>query len=272
MFSVRFAIVGFLLTTIVSPARIMAEQKQDNRDLYEARVFVDGNQRKLLYRMLMPKDYNEAKKYPLVMFYHGAGERGDDNYKQLVHGMSDFASDEIMDKYPCIVVAPQCPSGVQWVDVPWGGDSHTMPSKPTEPMRQSLDLIESLQKSLSVDQNRIYVTGLSMGGFGVWDAVQRHPDLFAAAVPICGGGDAALAKKIAHIPVWMFHGDKDTAVKTSRSRDMTAALKKAGGSPKYTEYPGVGHNSWAQTYRNPELYAWLFAQQKPRRSTKPSKP
>ena len=131
-------------------------------------------------------------------------------------------------------------------------------------MRLSLELITSLQKELSIDEDRIYVTGLSMGGFGVWDAIQRHPKRFAAAAPVCGGGDPAYAKDIAHVPIWAFHGDADGAVKPMRSRDMIAALKEAGGEPKYTEYPGVGHNSWAATYANRDLYSWLFAQKRER--------
>ncbi len=231
------------------------------RERFEARVFKSGDS-SLPYRLLRPKDYDANQCYPLVMFYHGAGERGVDNVKPLVHGMNDFASDDVMANYPCFVVAPQCPDGIQWVDTPWTADAHTMADKPTEPLRLSLELIISLQSEFSIDENRLYVTGLSMGGFGVWDAIQRHPNRFAAAVPVCGGGDPTFAKQIAHVPVWAFHGDADTAVKPKRSRDMIAALKAAGGSPKYTEYPGVGHNSWAATYANREMYAWLFTQKR----------
>ena len=123
-------------------------------------------------------------------------------------------------------------------------------------------MITSLQAEFSIDESRLYVTGLSMGGFGAWDAIQRYSNRFAAAVPICGGGDPAFAKQLVHVPVWAFHGELDTAVKPLRSRDMIAALKAAGGTPKYTEYPGVGHNSWAATYANREMYAWLFAQKR----------
>jgi predicted peptidase len=228
---------------------------------FETRVFKRGDD-SLPYRLLRPKDYDPDRRYPLVTFYHGAGERGDDNVKQLVHGMNDFASDDAMEKFPCIVIAPQCPEGVQWVDTPWSADSHSMPDQPTEPMRLSLELIEGLQAEFSIDANRLYVTGLSMGGFAVWDAIQRYPTRFAAVVPVCGGGDTTLAKQIVAVPVWAFHGDADTAVKTKRSRDMIAALKAAGGSPKYTEYPGVGHNSWAATYANRDMFAWLFAQRR----------
>lgn len=176
--------------------------------------------------------------------------------------MNDFASDEIMAAYPCFVVAPQCPRDSSWVDVLWTTDANTMPAQPTAALRMTVELIADLERNLSIAPDRIYVTGLSMGGFGTWDAVQRYPDRFAAAAPICGGGDAALAKNIVHIPIWAFHGGKDTVVKVKRSRDMIAALKEVGGSPKYTEYDGVGHNSWTATYRDPEFYRWLFSQQK----------
>lgn len=234
----------------------------DHRDRFEAREYNDAAGHALPYRLLSPKELEPGERYPLVLFFHGAGECGTDNQKQLVHGMNDFASDEIMTRFPCFVVAPQCPDGQQWVDTPWTADSHTMPEKPTESLRQSLELVESLLEELPVDSRRIYLTGLSMGGFGVWDALQRHPDRFAAAVPICGGGDVALAAKIKHVPIWAFHGDGDTAVKPHRSRAMIEALRNAGGRPKYTEYENTGHDSWSRTYADPKLYEWLFGQKK----------
>ena len=246
------------IAAVVASANTIA--LADPRDRFEARVYRDSSGGSLPYRLLKPKDYDAGKRYPLVLFLHGAGERGDDNRAQLVQGAKDFASDEIMGKYPCFVVAPQCPGDAQWVDTPWSADSHTMPAAPTAPLRMSLELLSALEQEFSIDSHRIYVTGLSMGGFGAWDAIQRHPRRFAAAVPLCGGGDAALAKSIAQIPIWAFHGADDTAVKPKRSRDMLAAIKAAGGSPKYTEYPNTGHDCWTPTYRNLELYAWLFAQ------------
>ncbi len=250
---------GILLSGLAMHSSLSAA---DHRNRYEARTFADEAGKKLNYRLLRPQGYDPKKTYPLVLFLHGAGERGSDNKIQLVHGMNEFAADEIMNKYPAFVVAPQCPEGKQWVDVPWSADFHTMPKEPAEPLRQSLDLIAALQKEFSIDKSRIYVTGLSMGGFGAWDAIQRHPRLFAAAVPVCSGGDAALAEKIKDVPVWAFHGAEDGAVKPQRSRDMIAALKKAGGSPKYTEYEKVGHNSWEKAYGDAKMYEWLFAQKK----------
>ena len=129
-------------------------------------------------------------------------------------------------------------------------------------MRMALEAIEQLRKEFKVDSRRLYVTGVSMGGYGTWDLLWRQPAMFAAAAPICGGGDPEKASLFAGVPLWAFHGGADKTVPTQKSRDMIEALKKAGGTPHYTEYPGVGHDSWTQTYKNPEFYEWLFAQQK----------
>lgn len=228
----------------------------------EKRTYTDSDGKTLPYRLLKPDDYDAKKTYPLVIFLHGAGERGDDNEKQLVHGVPEFAKAENRQKYPCFLIAPQCPAKAKWVEVDWGAETHKQPEKPAEPMRLTLDLIGALQKEFSIDPRRIYVTGLSMGGYGTWDLVARKPELFAAAVPICGGGDEATAEKIAKLPIWVFHGAKDTAVKVSRSRNMIEALKKAGGNPKYTEYPDEAHASWVPAYRDAEMFKWLFAQKR----------
>jgi predicted peptidase len=246
----------------VLPLMTLSASAADHRHRFEARMHKDAAGKSLPYRLLYPKEIKPGEKFPLVLFFHGAGECGTDNEKQLVHGMNDFASDEVMEMYPAFVVAPQCPDGVMWVDTPWSADSHTMKEKPTEPLRQSLELVEALTKVLPIDTKRLYITGLSMGGFGVWDAIQRHPDRFAAAVVVCGGGDPAYAAKIKHVPVWAFHGDSDPAVKPKRSREMIEALKKAGGNPHYTEYETTGHDSWTKTYADPRMYEWLFGQRK----------
>lgn len=264
MTSVRSYLTLFSVALVSSMSIANTSTAADPRDRFEARRYESPNGGQLNYRLLYPKNYKpgDETKYPLVLFLHGAGERGDDNRVQLIHGMGDFASDEIMEKYPAFVLAPQCPKDQKWVNVDWSADSHTMPEKPSESMRLTLEVIDELRKSLPIDGNRLYVTGLSMGGYGTWDALQRKPDLWAAAAPICGGGDPAGASVMKDIPIWVFHGDQDGAVKVKRSREMVEALKAAGGSPKYTEYPGVGHDSWTATYRNPEFYAWLFAQKK----------
>ena len=231
-------------------------------DRYEAREYNGGERGVLKYRILKPKDYDKSKQYPLVLFLHGAGERGDDNKKQLVHAMTDFASDDVMQKHPAFVIAPQCPTGQRWVEVDWGADAHDMPGVPSKAMKLSLDLLDALQTEFSIDAKRVYVTGLSMGGFGTWDALQRRPVTFAAAIPVCGGGDPKMAQSFNHIPIWCFHGSADTAVKVTRSRQMIDALKASGGKPKYTEYEGVGHNSWAAPYANRDVLDWLFKQKR----------
>src|SRR5262249_5923284 len=147
------------------------------------------NGKELPYRLMKPEGYDASKKYPLVIFLHGAGERGTDNEKQLVHGVPQFASKENREKYPCFLIAPQCPDKQSWVNVDWSAEPHTIPKEPAESAKLVLNLIQSLQKEYSVDPKRIYITGLSMGGYGTWDLLARKPELFAAAVPICGGGD-----------------------------------------------------------------------------------
>ncbi len=235
-----------------------------SQELYEARVFSMAPDRQLKYRLMIPKDYaaTGTEKYPLVLFLHGAGERGDDNKKQLVHGTKDFAKDENRQKYPCFVLAPQCPDGKKWVEVDWSAESHKQPEESIS-LVLTRELLVALQKQFRIDSKRLYVTGLSMGGYGTWDMVTRTPDVFAAAAPICGGADETLGGRVTKLPIWAFHGDKDTAVKPDRTRRMIAAIEKAGGKPKYTEYPGVGHDSWSRTYADPEFMAWLFAQKRP---------
>jgi predicted peptidase len=243
----RKTVLTLAAVLIVLPAALRAQApKEKVAQLLEKKTFEDGSGKVLRYRLLKPENYDPKKNYPLVVFLHGAGERGEDNEKQLVHGVPEFAKGENRKKYPCFLIAPQCPAGKRWSDV--------------DPL--VLGLIAALPKDYSIDPKRIYLTGLSLGGFGTWDLLARRPDLFAAAVPICGGGNAKQAAKFAKIPIWVFHGAKDPAVKVSRSRDMVKALEEAGGHPKYTEYPDQGHASWVPAYRDPEMMKWLFAQKR----------
>jgi len=254
--------LGSFLGLIPSLAARSLAADTDNRVRFEARTFAAGDY-KLLYRLLKPKDYDAAKRYPLVIFLHGAGERGDDNQKQLIHGMNDFASDEIMNKYPAFVIAPQCPQGEAWGGINRLAKNPTPPGELAPALAATLHAAAAVQKEFPIDDRRIYITGLSMGGYGTWSALANRPELFAAAAPICGGGEMAAVERFKSVPLWAFHGTDDKTVPVERSREMIAALKAAGANPKYTEYPGVGHNSWAQTYSNPEFYEWLFAQRKP---------
>ncbi len=234
----------------------------DLADKFEKTQFKNKEGQTLLYRFLKPAKIEAGKKYPLVLFLHGAGERGDDNTAQLVHGVKTFATENFLEKYPCFVVAPQCPNEMKWSDIDWSVEKVVFPEKESPTAVLMMQCLDTLEKELPIDTDREYVTGLSMGGYGSWDAIVRHPKRFAAAVPVCGGCDVSKAKIIAQIPVWTFHGDQDFAVKVERSREIVEALKAVDGKPKYTEYPGVGHDSWNKAYADVAMYEWLFAQKR----------
>jgi predicted peptidase len=248
----------WLLTFVAALVGLNASRGADLDTLLEKKTFTQGKAT-LAYRLLKPEGYDGKTAYPLVIFLHGAGERGTDNKAQMKHGVKNFASDDVRKKYPCFLIVPQCPPNpARWAD--WTAKGTT--EKPTEPLALVLGLIDEMKKNYKIDDKRIYITGLSMGGFGTWDLLSRKPDLFAAAIPICGGGAPDAAAKFAKVPIWAFHGAKDTVVKPERSREMIEALKKAGGKPKYTEYPEAAHDSWTKTYADPAVLEWLFAQKK----------
>lgn len=231
--------------------------------MFDAKTYINDQNDTLLYRMLEPEKIGFLKKYPLVIFLHGAGERGNDNERQLIWGAGAFIKEENREEYPCFVIAPQCPEGKRWVDVNWDLMEHIMPEEPSENMALVMELIDRVAAEYPVNKRRIYVTGLSMGGYGTWDLISRCPDKFAAAAPICGGGDEQQASKLVNMPIWVFHGADDTTVPPERSRNMVNAIKEAGGTKiKFTEYPGVGHGSWKPAYADPELMAWMFKQKK----------
>ncbi len=213
----------------------------------------------LNYRQLI-SDYDPVSKYPLVIFLHGSGERGSDNESQLKWGVMNFASDQNMKLHPSIVIAPQCPKNMSWGNFSY--DDMSLQPSPTKPMKLLMELINQTIQKLPVDTNRIYITGLSMGGFGTFDAISRYPDLFAAAVPVCGGGDVSKAQSISHIPIWIFHGALDGAVNPVLSQNMVEALTKAGAHPGFTQYPEVGHFSWIAAYSDTMMIEWLFRQRK----------
>jgi predicted peptidase len=252
-----------LFLTMILIAATPTVLAQDTALKLEAKTFQDGDFR-LNYRIHIPANLQPDEKVPLLLFLHGAGERGGDNTSQLRHGIPSLLSYIEKKNTPAIIIVPQCPSGMQWVDVPWVDEAHTMPPAPSKPLQAVRALLAQSLDELPVDRSRIYLSGISMGGFGTWDYLQRDPELFAAGIPICGGGDTAEAAKLVHTPIWTFHGDRDSSVKTLRSREMAEAIKQAGGTLfKYTEYPEVGHDSWTRTYANDEVLDWLFAQKKP---------
>lgn len=261
----RVAILVAACLAIAGSVRTAAaDELAELRAQTQKRTYRDAQGHTLLYRLYVPKDYSAKKQYALILFLHGAGERGSDNDRQLLHpDPLRLVAKEIAQKHPALLVAPQCPTGQKWVDVNWWQKPyHHTPEKPAESMRLTLELMDALQKEFSIDPDRVYVTGLSMGGYGTFDALVRRPNYWAAAVPLCGGADDSRAKDFAHVPIWIFHGSKDGAVPVDRSRSVVEALKKAGGRPKYTEYEGAGHGIWRRAYAEPELPKWLFDQRR----------
>ncbi|MBI1342056.1 MAG: prolyl oligopeptidase family serine peptidase [Terrimonas sp.] len=248
-----------LILLLINPAILFSQSSSR----FSREIFKSDKGDSLLYRQLYP-DANPMRKYPLVIFLHGSGERGNDNEAQLKWGVSNFASDRMMILHPAIVIAPQCPKGMSWSNFSSNRESIDMVlgTAPTKPMELLANLIRKLIKTLPVDSNRIYITGLSMGGFGTFDAIERYPHLFAAAVPVCGGGDVSRAASIASIPIWIFHGAEDPAVDPAHAREMYQALTKAGAHPGLTVYPEVGHFSWLGAYSDEMMMEWLFRQHK----------
>jgi predicted peptidase len=213
----------------------------------------------LLYRQLFP-DSDTFRRYPLVIFLHGSGERGNDNEAQLKWGVASFATDQNMILHPAFVIAPQCPEKMSWSS--FSRPDMKLQPTPAKPMELLIGLIHQLIRTQRIDSNRIYITGLSMGGYGTYDAILRYPHLFAAAVPVCGAGDASKASSIAHLPLWIFHGAEDPAVDPKYSLEMFEALTKAGARPGFTQYPEVGHFSWLHAYSDQVMMEWLFRQHK----------
>ncbi|MCB0472892.1 MAG: prolyl oligopeptidase family serine peptidase [Flavobacteriaceae bacterium] len=236
--------------------------------LYQKQEYIKGEDT-LLYRIMFPKHFSEARQYPLLLFLHGSGERGNDNEKQLVHGSKLFANEMVRDSFPAIVIFPQCPEQDYWSDVEVDRSSMPLGLKfqnkgtPTKALQLVIDLMKEYIGKDYVKSDQVYVMGLSMGGMGTFEIIYRQPDMFAAAIPICGGGDpettASYAKKI---PLWVFHGAQDNVVDPQFSIDMVSAILKEGGYPRFTLFDFANHNSWDATFAEPELLKWLFSHHK----------
>jgi predicted peptidase len=214
----------------------------------------------LPYRLLYPLRYNKHKRYPIVLFLHGSGKRGTDNEAPLAVVPKALTDSTGREKYPCFILVPQCPKNDVWVKFPHFPESLQTTTLPTPSAQATLAQLDLLIKQLPIDRKRVYITGYSMGGEGTFDLLTRRPDLFAAAIPICSVADTARANLIYRIPIWAFHGDQDDVNNVKYSRLMIDALKKFNGTPIYTEYPGVKHDSWSKAYDEPGLFDWLFSQ------------
>jgi len=238
-------------------ARIPPPAPDNPMALFRKHVYHSPAGQKLPYRLLEPWNFEPDRDYPLVVFLHGSSARGSDNQRHLDGssgpGISLWTSNEVQREYPSFVLAPH--SRTEWVDR-WALVER--PPNRKEPLELVLELIESLKESYNIDPRRIYITGVSMGGFGVWSAITRHPTYFAGGVAVCGGGSPQLVKPNP-TPVWAFHGAKDRVVAPRRSREMVAALRRMGGEPRYTEYRDVRHDSWKRAFGEPELVPWLFS-------------
>ncbi len=242
----RYLMAGAVLSAalVLGAARSSAAEDQKAEPGKQQPQKLDRTIRVTLdYLLYLPKDYDQKSSWPLMLFLHGAGERGDNLERVKANGPPKLIA--AGKEFPFIVVSPQCPAR----------------SRGWQPYELSALLDEIIEK-YKVDKDRIYLTGLSMGGSGTWSLAAFSPDRFAALVPICGGGDPNTARRISHAAVWIFHGAKDPAVPLERSEKMVEALKKAGGNVKFTVYPEAGHDSWTQAYNDPELYKWLLEQKR----------
>ena len=246
---------------IASERKGKAESFETARAATEAKTWKSPNGGTLPYRLHVPAKPEAGKLYPLVIHMHGAGSWGTNNVDQIKTGGADFISWAKRHGEEYVFLAPQTPRRHKWVDSPWENNKSTMKEKPTASLRMAMEIIDDAVARYPVDRNRIYVMGISMGGYAAWELLQRRPELFAAGLPCCGGGDVAQAPRLKDIPIWAFHGSNDKSVPVCRSRDMVAAIKAAGGKKiLYREYKGLGHNVWTPTFSDDKVFEWLFSQ------------
>jgi len=229
-------IVPLILLAIVS--NLSAEQTANRFEI----------RRSLDYLLFLPQNYDSVESLPMIVFLHGAGERGSNIEVVKKHGPPKIVKTK--EDFGFIVLSPQCPTGQRW-NAP-----------------DVMALVQHIKETHKVDKERIYLTGLSMGGYGTWDTAANYPYEFAAIAPVCGGGNPRNTRRMGHLPTWVFHGAKDTVVPMSQSEEMIAGMEKAGGSPKFTIYPDAGHDSWTKTYDNPALFEWFLKHKKQERPTR----
>ena len=229
----------------------------------EGAITIDtpGGSRTYPYRLLRP-DVPEGVTLPLLVFMHGAGERGDDNTAQLKHFPERWLRSPHLNRHDAFILAVQCPRDTAWTDWNWTWDDTAKEPPLTDAMRAVMAAIDDTIKAHPIDENRLYLTGLSMGGYGSWELAARQPGRWAAVVPICGGGHPQFTPGLVGTPVWAWHGTHDDVVPESRSRVLVDALDEAGGEVLYTTLPGVGHGSWHVTYGPGGAMDWMFAQRR----------
>jgi len=251
------------------PAGMQAQEDSP----YQKKAFVAGADT-LPYRLLMPEGFDSSRKYPLLLFLHGGGERGSDNEKQLTHGSGLFTHPLNRGAFPAVILVPQCAQDSYWAQVDIDRSSYPIglafhyEKGPTRPLELVMKLLGSYQELPYIDTERIYVMGLSMGGMGTYELLYRMPGTFAAAIPICGAGvPETTATYAANTPVWAFHGARDQVVAARHSVAMVGALLEAGAHPALTLYDTYNHNSWDGAFAEPGLLPWLFSHR--RKATTP---
>jgi predicted peptidase len=249
MHLMRFLTLTFVLLFTALPCTA-----QDVVDGFVARIFTNGSREAMPYRLFIPPGYDKGKQYPLVLWLHGAGGAGSNNLAQIREdqtlGTHTWTRPQNQAKYPTFVLVPQSPTN--WVSS--GVD------RLSSEMLLVLAILDAVREEFNIDARRIYVAGQSDGGVGTWNVIMQRPNLFAAAIPLCGGGDPSGAFRIANMPIWAFHGARDVVIPVTESRKLIAAIRKVGGHPRYTEYRNVGHDVWIPAFAEPELVGWLFAQ------------
>ena len=257
-----------ILCFIVCSIILCLTSKGQDYSLYEKRSLVQ-NSDTMYYRIMFPKNYDSMKTYPVVFFLHGAGERGNDNLKQLVHGGKLFTSDSARNFYQSIVIFPQCSNKDYWSNVlRLQGDIQNRSfyfledGEPSRSMELLQELVKYVLNEYPVKKDQVYVGGLSMGGMGTFELVRRMPNTFAAAISICGGANPSTAKQLRKTNWWIFHGANDNVVNPVFSEEMFKALKAKNAKVKFTLYPTVNHNSWDSAFAEPGLLTWLFSQRK----------
>jgi predicted peptidase len=252
-------LIALLFTLFSILSIIEAQNSQFEKKLYQ---FEDKT---MPYRILYPENYNRNESYPLVVFLHGAGERGDNNESQLIHGSKLFTDPENRHKFPAIVLYPQCPKNEYWAPIKTkeNGFSYVNTKKPTEPMQVLIRLIDEVRKNESVDKKRIYVAGLSMGGMGTYDLICRYPKKFAAAIVICGGVSSERLKKVAKMPIRIYHGSDDQVVSQEHAKNAYIELKANGAQDvELFIFPGVNHNSWDVAFEQADFLEWMFSKKR----------
>ena len=247
----RLAYSLVLLFLLALPAHT-----QDLVDGFVARSYTNAARRTMPYRLFVPESYSEDQSYPLVLWLHGSGGAGFDNLKQIqgdqIEGTHLWINFENQERFPAFVLVPQ--SGG-----PWTPNGRSVLS---QELSLVLGILETVQKEFRIDSTRLYIAGQSDGAFGVWNLITQRPQMFAGAIIVCGGGSPAVAGRVAHMAIWMFHGARDSAVPVDESRRMVNALTRSGGNPRYTEYPTLGHEVWRRAFAERELAEWLFSQRR----------